>query len=281
VVLIAPCTFNTLNALVSGKADSYPLCLVASSLGKKIPVFIAPAMNKTLWDHPLIQENIKKLELWGCQVIWPEIIQDRVTMIDIGKILDTLYFKFKRINYEDKRINENDLMSILDGYKKKYQKEFSDIGNFLKENNLNLYTAGCMSVRVPEGFLITSSGSDMSALAEENISLVRSWDENSQSVEWCGNFMPSSETPLHCILHEEKKYRIILHIHCPKMTYSSNLEEYNSERYMRYGTFAIGHKAKEMLSRSNFFIMKYHGEVVSGNETEELKKILLKFYEKA
>ena len=60
-LLIAPCTFNTLNAIAAGMADSYPLCIAAASIGKKIPVFIAPAMNRDLWEHPLVQENIKKL----------------------------------------------------------------------------------------------------------------------------------------------------------------------------------------------------------------------------
>jgi phosphopantothenoylcysteine synthetase/decarboxylase len=47
-VLIAPCTFNTLNAIVSGRSDSYALSIIASAIGHKTPVFIAPAMNKSL-----------------------------------------------------------------------------------------------------------------------------------------------------------------------------------------------------------------------------------------
>ncbi len=279
-VLIAPCTFNTLNAIVSARADSYPLCLIASSIGKKIPVFIALAMNKSLWNHPTVQENIKKLESWGCQIIWPEITLDVVTMVDIGKILDTLYFSFKRVNYIDKKVYRKELLKKLSNYRRKYFKEFSRVGVFLKENNLNLHSAGCMSLRVEDGFLITSSGSDLSELKEKNISLVSAWDENKNLIEWCGDNIPSSETPLHCVIQDEEKDKMVLHIHCPKMTYSHVLIKYNSASYMRYGTFEIGHKAKAMLRKDKFFIMKYHGEVVAGNNCNDLENTVLKYFKK-
>lgn len=280
-VLIAPCTFHTFNSIASGKADTYALNLIASSIGQKKPVFIAPAMNKSLWDHPIIQKNIGKLEKWGCRVIWPEITPEKVTMIDIGKILDTLYFNFKRVRYTDKKIDQKDLLEILHSYRKKYFEEFAQIGDFLKKNSLNLYSAGCMSIKVDEGFLITSSGSDMSELKEQNISFIKRWDEKNNTVEWCGDLIPSSETPLHCVIHEQKKYSLVLHIHCPKITYSNNLKKHNSAHYIRYGTFEIGHKAINELAENNFFIMKYHGEVISGKNTEELKKTILTYFKKS
>ena len=276
-VLIAPCTFNTLNSIASGLADTYPLCLIASSLGNKVPIFIAPAMNKSLWDHPLTQENIKKLEKWNCRVIWPEISNDKVSMMDIGRILDTLYFSFKRINYLDEKIRSVGLDNKLKVYRKKYFSIFTNLGKFLNQKNLNLPTAGCISVRVPEGFLITSSGVELSDLHQNEISLIVGFNESNNLIKWVGDKLPSSESPLHCIVQKQKKPKIIIHFHHPQITYSTNLKKFNTIKYDRYGTFAIGYNLLKILGEEKFCIMKYHGEVVLGNNILEIKKILIKF----
>lgn len=276
-VLIAPCTFNTLNAISAGIADSYPLCLVASSIGKNIPIFIAPAMNKMLWDHPIMQHNIKKLEKWNCRVIWPEISANKATMMSIGKILDALYFNFKRINYLEDRIKDFKLENKLRIYREKYFLIFNNLGKFLASKNLNLPTAGCISIRVKEGFLVTSSGSDLSNLHKDNISLVIGFNEHKNLIQWIGAKTPSSETPLHCIIQKHKKDKIVLHFHCPKMTYSNNLAQFNTRKYIRYGTFDLGYQLLKILDKNNFCIMKYHGEVVLGDTISKIKGILNKF----
>lgn len=276
-VLIAPCTFNTLNSIAAGIANSYPLCLIASALGKNIPVFIAPAMNKNLWDHPITKENIKKLEGWNCRIIWPQISSRKVTMMHINRILDTLYFSITRINFYNHRNTDKSLYSKLLFYRRKYLEDFKNFGNFLVANNLNLPTAGCLSLKVPEGFLITSSGSEMAELLKEDVSLVTTWDEKNNRIEWVGDKAPSSETPLHCVIQKQKLKKMVLHFHCPKLTYSPNLDSYRSGRYCRYGTFKIGYDSLAKVIKNNFYIMKYHGELVIADTTTDLKKIIMKY----
>lgn len=276
-VLIAPCTFNTFNSIAAGLANNYPLCLVASALGGKTPIFIAPAMNKGLWDHPIIKENINKLETWGCRVIWPEIKNDKVTMIDQGKILDSLYFYFKRVNYKAQKRDDHNLLNDLIKYRNKYLDVFRQVGLFLSENNLNLPTAGCLSVKVPHGFLITSSGSDLSDLDKKNLSLVLSWDENSGKIEYIGDYLPSSETPLHCVVHEKQPENFVLHFHCPELTYQDKLSEYVTDGYVRYGCFQTGKSVLDKLNNHKFCIMQYHGEVVIGDGINEIVNIINSF----
>ncbi len=275
-ILIAPCTLNTLNSIVAGLAGNYPLCLIASAIGRQIPIFIAPAMNINLWKHPLVQENIQKLESWGCRIIWPKLTKNKVTMIDIEKILDTLYFNFTRINFLEKKIDNKTLLGKLNKYRRQYLKYFKDIGRFLKKEELNLPTAGCMSIKVPEGVLITSSGSDLSKdFKKDDISLITSFYEKENRIEWIGDKRPSSESPLHC-MSNTKNNQTLLHIHCPKMTYNNKLNKFTSRRYLRYGTFNIGYQISKLLKKSNFCIMKYHGEVIVGKDINEIKDILNK-----
>ncbi len=52
IVLFAPCSFNSLNKLAHGVADTLALSLVAEAIGRKTPVIVAPSLNQPLLDHP-------------------------------------------------------------------------------------------------------------------------------------------------------------------------------------------------------------------------------------
>ena len=68
-MLIAPCTASTLGKMANGVADNM---LITTYLSMKAPVFIAPAMDLDMYQHPTTQENIKKLLSYGNQMIEPQ-----------------------------------------------------------------------------------------------------------------------------------------------------------------------------------------------------------------
>jgi len=68
-MLIAPCTASTLGKMANGVAD---YMLITTYLSMKAPVFIAPAMDLDMYQHPTTQENIKKLLSYGNQMIEPQ-----------------------------------------------------------------------------------------------------------------------------------------------------------------------------------------------------------------
>lgn len=51
LILIAPCSFNTLNKIAVGIADSYPLTLIHTAIGRNTPIIISAAMNINLWNN--------------------------------------------------------------------------------------------------------------------------------------------------------------------------------------------------------------------------------------
>src|SRR5437588_1850347 len=55
VVLFAPCSFNSLNKLAHGIADSLALSVAAEAIGRKTPVIVAPSLNQPLLDPPMAQ----------------------------------------------------------------------------------------------------------------------------------------------------------------------------------------------------------------------------------
>ena len=65
-IVIAPASANTLAKLANGLCDNI---LSAVYLSARCPVFVAPAMDVDMWRHPATQENIRRLQSHGVQVI--------------------------------------------------------------------------------------------------------------------------------------------------------------------------------------------------------------------
>ena len=67
-MLIAPCTASTLGKMANGIADNM---LITTYLSMKAPVFIAPAMDLDMYQHPTTQQNMERLKSFGNQIIEP------------------------------------------------------------------------------------------------------------------------------------------------------------------------------------------------------------------
>ena len=67
-MLIAPCTASSLGKMAHGVADNM---LVTTYLSIKAPVFIAPAMDLDMYQHPSTQANINTLKGYGNRFVEP------------------------------------------------------------------------------------------------------------------------------------------------------------------------------------------------------------------
>ena len=68
LLVIAPCTANTIAKLAHGQADTL---LTVTALAMQSPLLIAPAMDGGMYDHPATQENIETLRKRGATFIGP------------------------------------------------------------------------------------------------------------------------------------------------------------------------------------------------------------------
>lgn len=80
VVLIAPATANIIGKIANGIADDM---LTTTVMATKAPVIFAPAMNSSMYENSILQENIYKLKNKGYHFIDP--IEGRLACGDIGK----------------------------------------------------------------------------------------------------------------------------------------------------------------------------------------------------
>jgi phosphopantothenoylcysteine decarboxylase / phosphopantothenate---cysteine ligase len=68
-LLIAPATANTLAKFAGGMCDNL---LTAVYLSARCPVFLAPAMDLDMYQHPSTKANLERLQGWGHHLIDPE-----------------------------------------------------------------------------------------------------------------------------------------------------------------------------------------------------------------
>lgn len=66
--LIAPCTANVIGKLANGICDDM---LTTTVFATKAPKLISPAMNTNMWENPMLQDNLRKLEHYGYEIIQP------------------------------------------------------------------------------------------------------------------------------------------------------------------------------------------------------------------
>ena len=69
LLLIAPSTANTIGKIACGIGDT-PVTEVALCFGKGI---LCPAMNVRMYENPVVQENIKKLQSLGWEIVEPDV----------------------------------------------------------------------------------------------------------------------------------------------------------------------------------------------------------------
>ena len=66
LMIVAPLSANTLGKMANGICDNL---LLATYLSAKCPVLVAPAMDLDMYQHPSTQDNLKRLQSFGNQVI--------------------------------------------------------------------------------------------------------------------------------------------------------------------------------------------------------------------
>src|SRR5213082_3946667 len=69
LLLVAPCTANTLAKLAHGLADNV---LTEAALAHRGPVLLAPAMNPRMWSHPATRASAEALRVRGVVLLGPD-----------------------------------------------------------------------------------------------------------------------------------------------------------------------------------------------------------------
>ncbi len=84
-IVIAPASANTIAKLANGQADNL---LTATVLASYAPLYLAPAMNHAMWQHPSTQANIELLISRGVKIVGPDAGEQACGEEGLGRMLE-------------------------------------------------------------------------------------------------------------------------------------------------------------------------------------------------
>jgi phosphopantothenoylcysteine decarboxylase / phosphopantothenate---cysteine ligase len=85
LLVVAPCTANTLAKLAQGLADNV---LTEAALAHRGPVLVAPAMNPRMWAHPTTRANAEALRARGVVFVGPDEGETAEGELGVGRMAE-------------------------------------------------------------------------------------------------------------------------------------------------------------------------------------------------
>src|SRR3954466_3273152 len=83
LLVVAPCTANTLAKLAHGLSDNI---LTEAALAHRGPVLVAPAMNPRMWSHPATRANAETLRARGVVLVGPDEGETAEGELGVGRM---------------------------------------------------------------------------------------------------------------------------------------------------------------------------------------------------
>ncbi len=89
LLIIAPCTANTIGKIAHGIDDTPPTTFATTALGRRMPILVVPAMHHAMFRHDAVMENLDRLRSWGIEIAGPRIEEGKAKIADIPEIVRT------------------------------------------------------------------------------------------------------------------------------------------------------------------------------------------------
>jgi len=104
LLLIAPCTSNTLSKIANGIDDTTVTTYAVNALGSGIPILIAPAAHETMMDNPAVLENVRKLRALGVEFVEPRREESKAKLADLDEIVARVIRRLGPRDLEGKKV---------------------------------------------------------------------------------------------------------------------------------------------------------------------------------
>jgi phosphopantothenoylcysteine decarboxylase/phosphopantothenate--cysteine ligase len=93
LIVVYPCTANTLGKLANGIDDTPISTVLSVGLGSKIPIVIALAMHEAMYENPAVTKNIEFLKK-KIDFIAPSFVEGKAKAAEPEEVLDFVLKKF-------------------------------------------------------------------------------------------------------------------------------------------------------------------------------------------
>ena len=109
LILVEPATANTISKLAKGSSEDLASTVILAS---NKPIFLVPAMNVRMWEHPSTKENLNILKSYSYKIIGPEIGEMACGEYGEGKMTEPVDI-VNKINEYLFTINKNKKLKAL------------------------------------------------------------------------------------------------------------------------------------------------------------------------
>ncbi len=109
LILVEPATANTISKLAKGSSEDLASTVILAS---NKPIFLVPAMNVRMWEHPSTIENLNILRSYSYKIIGPEIGEMACGEYGEGKMTEPIDI-IKKIDDYIFTINKNKKLKAL------------------------------------------------------------------------------------------------------------------------------------------------------------------------
>ncbi|ASJ12603.1 bifunctional phosphopantothenoylcysteine decarboxylase/phosphopantothenate--cysteine ligase CoaBC [Thermococcus thioreducens] len=103
LILVCPATANTIGKIACG-IDDTPVTTVVTTAFAHTPIMIAPAMHSSMYEHPIVVQNIEKLKELGVEFIGPKFEEGKAKVASIDEIVYRVIKKLHRKDLAGKRV---------------------------------------------------------------------------------------------------------------------------------------------------------------------------------
>jgi len=104
LLLIAPCTANTLSKIACGIDDTPVTTMATIAIGSKVPVLLAPAMHASMYENPIVQKNLETLRGVGIGTIGPRFEGGKAKIADKEQIVAAVLRCLGDRTYDGKKV---------------------------------------------------------------------------------------------------------------------------------------------------------------------------------
>ena len=103
-ILVAPASADFIAKLVQGRADDLLSLLCLARPMDRVPLLVAPAMNREMWAHPATQRNVAQLQADGATLLGPDVGEQACLEFGEGRMLEALDLRDELIAFFQPRI---------------------------------------------------------------------------------------------------------------------------------------------------------------------------------
>jgi phosphopantothenoylcysteine decarboxylase/phosphopantothenate--cysteine ligase len=104
LVIVYPCTANTLGKVAAGIDDTPVTSILSVALGSKIPIIVAPAMHEAMYENAFVKQNVSKLREY-MKFVEPKMEAGKAKVADPENILNaTISVLYNKTILSGKRV---------------------------------------------------------------------------------------------------------------------------------------------------------------------------------